>query len=520
VLGNTAAVHPDAEALVFDDPLAGEATLRWSYARLAAESRRVARALVACNVGSGARVGILLGNRPEAVATVFASAMVGAVAVPLSTFSTPSELEWLLDHAGVSLLVTQARLLKREFPSDIASMEPPPAELRRVVVVGTESWEAFLAKGDGVDAAALDTASAQVAPHHPAVIIYTSGTTERPKGILHSHGAIALQFWHQAALFRRRPGTRLWTALPMFWTAGFNTVMGGTLAGGACWVMQETFDPAAAIELMERERVTEPYTLPHQTAALEEEPGWSRADFSSMSCVFGKSAFARHPRVRGDTRWSMPVGYGLSETASFFSAHGWDAPRELRKQSMGRLLAGNELKVVDPDTGDPLSVGEEGELAVRGPTLMEHYVNQAPSECFDSEGFFHTGDAGSYDAEGYLHWSGRRTEMIKTAGANVSPAELEVELRACPPVKLARALGVPDDRRGERVVLCVVLKEGATATEAEIREFLAGRVASYKVPSQVLFVDEEDMPMTATRTKVRDEELRTLVRRRLEETSR
>ena len=301
----------------------------------------------------------------------------------------------------------------------------------------------------------------------------------------------------------------------MFWTAGFITAMGPILAAGGSWVMQETFEPGAALELIARERVTEPYTLPHQTAALVEHPNWESADLSSLECVFGKSALARHPTVKGDTSWQMPVGYGLSETNTQFATHAWDAGREVMTQSIGRLMPGNELRIIDPDTGRILGPNEDGEFAVRGPTMMEHYVKVNREDCFDSDGFFHTGDVGFYDTDGYVHWTGRRTEMIKTAGANVSPAELEVQLRAYAPIKLARVVGVPDPRVDEIVVLAVTLKEGADATEEEIQAFLRERVASYKVPKRVLFFAEGEIPMTGSDTKVRDAELLALVVARL-----
>jgi len=150
---------------------------------------------------------------------------------------------------------------------------------------------------------------------------------------------------------------------------------------------------------------------------------------------------------------------------------------------------------------------------------MLHYIGLSPEECFDADGFFHTGDAGFFDDEGYVHWTGRRTEMIKTGGANVSPAELEVQLRACPPVKLARIVGMPDERLDEIVVACVTLKDGATATEADIQSFLRERVAPYKVPKRVLFFDEGEIPMTSSDTKVRDADLVALVAAKLQPTS-
>ena len=496
------------QALVFDEPLDGGSTVRWTYGELRSQARRVASALIANDVRPGTPVGILMGSRPEAVAAFFGTALSGAVAVLLSTFSSRAELEFLLDHSGTEILLTQERLLGRLFLDEIDPIRPD--RLRTVAAVGTPGWERFLSSGAG-------DGGPGVSPDDPGTIIYSSGTTDRPKGVLHRQGAPSLQFWLQARVFGRDERTRMWTALPMFWTAGLNTAMGATLAAGGCWVMQETFQPSEALQLLEREKVTEPYTLPHQTGALSELAEWERADLSSLKFVYGKSAFARHPSVKGDPGWNMPVAYGLSETCAIFATHYYDTPRELLRQSTGRLLPGNRLRVIDPESGRVLGPGESGELAVTGPTLMDHYVGMTPDECLDADGFFHTGDAGWFDEDGYLHWTGRRSEMIKTGGANVSPAEIEVALRALQPVKLARVVGRPDDRMGEVVVLCVVLREGAFATADDVRTFLRERLAAYKVPKEILFMSDGEVPMTASDTKVRDEELRRLVDQRLRE---
>ena len=167
------------------------------------------------------------------------------------------------------------------------------------------------------------------------------------------------------------------------------------------------------------------------------------------------------------------------------------------------------------DRPDRAGVDQAGELAVGGATRMLRYLGRSAEECFDADGFFHTGDAGHVDADGIVHWTGRRTEMIKTGGANVSPAELEVALRACPPVKLSRVLGVPDARLDQLVVACIVCRDGETATEADIQAFLRERVAAYKVPKRVLFFAEAEVPMTSSATKVRDDALLELVHQRL-----
>jgi len=503
------------EALVFPEPLRSGAVLRWTYAHVHDEARRIAKGLVALGIQRGDRVAVLMGNRPEAVASIFGATMAGGVAVPVSTFSPAPELSFLLANCRARAVLTQTRLLARRFLDELITLRGDLPALEHVIAVGNPSWDELIRRGDAIDDAEIDQRIDATTPDDHALIIYSSGTTSAPKGMLHNHRAPTLQFWVQAQIFRRHEGTRMWTALPLFWTAGLNTAMGSTLATGGCWVMQETFEPGEALALMADERVTEPYALPHQIGALEEHPDWATTDLSSLKYVFGKSAFARHPSVDGDTTWNMPVGYGLSETCAFFVSHLSDTPRELLKQSMGRLLPGNELRIVDPDTGRVLGPNEDGELAIKGPTLMEHYVGMTPAECFDADGFFHTGDVGFFDTDGYVHWTGRRTEMIKTGGANVSPAELEVALRACPPVKLARIVGMPDARLDEIVVACITLKDGAEADEADIQAFLRQRVAAYKVPKRVLFFAEGEIPMTDSDTKVRDAELVALVADRL-----
>ena len=503
--------HAGREALVFDDPLLGGTTLRWTYADLLRESRAVARSLLASGVRTGQRVAILMANRPHAVAAFFGAAMAGAVVNPLSTFSTAPELAQLIELADPVVVLAQDRMGRRDFAADLDHVRC------RVVVVGRD-WEAFLNEGAAVSDERLTEVASSITPDSDGLLIFSSGTTARPKGVQHPHRAPSLQFWVQSKVFGRTPQTRMWTALPMFWTAGINSAMGATLAAGGCWVMQEGFDPGQALALLSRERVTEPYTLPHQARALEEHPDWPAADLSSLRQVYGKSVFTRHPAVHGDPSWQMPVGWGMSETCAFVSAHSSDAGREASRRSLGTILPGAEVKIADPQSGATVECGTDGEILVRGLTLMSSYLGKQPQDCFDAEGWFHTGDVGSLDERGELHWTGRRTEMIKTGGANVSPAEIEVQMRACPGVRLARVLGIPDERLDQIAVMCVELTEGAADTGTNpqsLQAFLRERVAAYKVPKKVLVFGAGEIPLTASATKVRDEELRQLVLVRL-----
>jgi acyl-CoA synthetase (AMP-forming)/AMP-acid ligase II len=504
---------PQNEAMVFDDPLRGGETVRWTYADLERESRQVARALLAHGTGKGSYVAILMANRPEAVAAFFGAALTGAVVVPLSTFATADELLHLLRTSGASTLLMQTSMGRRSFADDIAALVARGrATLPHLVhLAAVPTWDDFLETGEVVPADAVDAVVAATTPSDLGLVIFSSGTTSAPKGVLHHHRAPTLQFWLQAELFGRHQRTRMWTALPLFWTAGMNTAMGATLAAGGCWVMQEGFDAGAALHLMERERVTEPYTLPHQARTLEEHPDWATTDLSSLRSVFGKSVFARHPKVTGDPDWQMPVGWGMSETCAFISAHPSTSSRETMRSSLGRLLPGNRLRVIDADTGSVVARGVDGELHVKGPTLMEHYLGRSREECFDDDGWFRTGDIGHVDERGEVHWTGRATEMIKSGGANISPAEIEVQLRAHPSVKVARVLAVPDPRLEQVAVLCVELVDGAHEEEQDLQDFLRQRIASYKVPKKVLFFATGEIPMTSSGSTVVDDALRALV---------
>jgi fatty-acyl-CoA synthase len=523
---------PDREALVFHNPDGDVA--RWRYRDLEREARRVARALLAGGVGKDTRVAILMGNRPEWVGAAYGVALAGGVIVPLNTYFEPPELDHVLRHSDVQVLLTQDRLLGHAYVDQLAALCPElrdaaPGELRsarfpqlrRVAAVDSgapggavESWNTFLRSGDGVPDGLVDATAAEVRPADHALIIYTSGTTAKPKGILHPHRGPALQSWRFAQQLRLDPSVRVWSAFPFFWSAGFVMVMGATLAAGGCLVLQEHFEPGEALRLLEAERVTSPHAWAHQLAELEDHPVWANADLSSIRDCEAFTSFGRHPSVHVDDTWSPRAAYGLSETCTIISSLPADTPREMRERCQGGILPGNAVRVVDRDTGDALPADAIGEITVKGPTLMLGYVKALPEQSFDEDGFFHTGDAGYVDGEGYLHWTGRITEMIKTGGANVSPVEIEETLLRHPGLKAALAVGIPDEKLGEMVVVCGVAHDGVDLDEDDVREFLRGRVATYKIPRRVLFFDEHELSMTGN-AKIRAEELRKLAASRL-----
>jgi fatty-acyl-CoA synthase len=486
------------------------------YDELEAEARALARALIGAGIGKGARVALLMGNRPEWAVAWLAAGLVGAVLVPVNTFAPPGELDWILRHGDAALLLLQPALAGHRYREDLLARHPEIAaaapgrircpalpQLRRVAGLGPEaakggieSWDGFLARGADVSDALLDAVAAEVFPSDDALIIYTSGTTERPKGIVHSQRTPVIQSLRFAEYMGLTPEDRIFTAQPFFWTAGIAMSLGASLAAGACLVLQEVFEPGRALLEIERERISVVHAWPHQEQALGEHPDAARRDLRSVRKTRFSSPLARLAGLEKDA-WGMDASYGLSETFTIATALPADAPAELRARSSGRPLPGTLLRIVDPGTGAPLPPGEPGEIAVKGATLMRGYYKLEPELAFDADGWFRTQDGGSLGADGQLHWTGRLSNLIKTGGANVSPLEIEAALRSYPGLRAALAVGVPHPTLGEAVVLCAIAEEGATAPGGEaIREFLRGSLAPYKVPRRVLLFSPEELAYT------------------------
>ena len=520
-LREAAAANGRREAVVSHN---ANGRLAWTYDDLEAASRLVASALIAAGIEPGMRVGLLMGNRPSWVASAFGVALAGGVLVPLNTYLEPPELAYVLGHSDASMLLMQTELAGHDYLATVSALTAGGTlpSLGRVFCVGLnerrgsiDPWTAFLDDGNAVPADALAARENAVTPEDDGIIIYTSGTTAAPKGVLHSHAPACLQsrrFVRHLALDR---DVRSWSAFPLFWTAGFAMVMGATLAAGGCLVLQERFEPGGALALLEAERVTAPHAWPHQMAELEAHPDWAATDLSALRYVESFSPFGRHPRVAapGDA-WSPRAAFGLTETFTIVTSTPADTPAQIRDRAQGRILPGNAIRIVDPTSGDALGPGADGEIAVSGSTLMRGYVNVAPETTFDADGFFRTGDAGHVDAEGYLHWTGRTSDMIKTGGAKVSPVEIETALLHHPALKASGAVGLPHDTLGQIVVVVAVAQDGARVDEDDVRAFLRGRIASYKIPRRVIFVGEGDLTLTGNQ-KIKPEDLRALAGARL-----
>ena len=506
---------------------------RVSYAELDRRSRLLAARLVGAGVGKGTHVGVLFPNGWEWVVAWAAVARLGAVAVPVNTFYRTPELGRFLRHADVQVLLGVASFLQHDYLDRLETIAPELAgqdaggrrgrlllatlpQLRRVMLWGDSpvGWAEggygaglaadSTAAGGARDAEALtavvDGMAADVVPADPMLITYTSGSTGEPKGVVHSHGALIRHGHNLAALSDVDGAARLWTPMPLCWVGGFSFTLLRAMTVGATFITQEVLEPGAALALMERERVTHVSAWPAVSKNLREHPDFATTDLSSVrsGSFYDAVPADRRPVDPGLTVTSL----GMSETCgphTFWypedEVHG--APEEYRG-TFGHEVPGTEHRIIDSATGAVLPPGEEGEVLVRGYSLMLGLYRKERAEVFDADGWYHTGDRG-YFRDGWFFFTGRQSDVIKTAGSNVAPIEVETCLVGVPEVKIAFVLGVPHPDRGQDVVALVVPDPEVPEREpAELAELVRGHarehLSSYKVPRRIFVIGNEEVP--------------------------
>ncbi len=501
--------HGDRPALITEET-------RHTYRELAELVERYQRALVSCGVGKGSHVGLLMENDPHWVAFAFAATGLGALLVPISTFVRRDDLAYQLTHADVEYLFMTSRFLDNDYLGMLTGILPALEEaesgglylpevpsLRHVVVRGAEdppsgcrSWDDFLARADEVPAAVVAGLESAVDPEDACYLLTTSGTTARPKGVLLSHRAVAGNGGRIGDYQGLGTDDVVWFYFPLFFSAGCVNVMLGALSHGAALIIQPNLDPAVTLELIEREEATTWHLWPHQLQQLLDHPDWSTRDHSGLhKGTAPYDVLCETPPADGLGGVNM---YGMTETATAFSCTRADESLDIRMSTQGHLLPGNEIKVVDPETGERLPDGQQGELCVRGPSVMSRYYKVDPATTFDSEGFFPTGDAGFVDGDGRVHFVQRLKDVIKTGGINVSPADIEGSLARIPGVRAAHVFALPGDDKGELVGVALVPDVGATIDEVGVSEFCRSELPGYKRPRGVLVLGADDVPMTGT----------------------
>lgn len=489
-----------------------------TWQELEGRARRVAASLQALGVVRRDRVGLLLNNRAEWLEVCFGAAMLGAVTVPFSTWSKRAELDFLLRDSGVKVLFTLDRFGEQDYAADLSTLIPEllssnPGEwratafpmLERIVTVGGNTLP-------GADTFASVKAQPQLQGESAAratddaLILYTSGSTSYPKAVRLVQGEVIVNGFNIGERQGYSSADRVLVSLPLFWSYGSANAMCATFAHGATLVLQGRFEPGEALDLIERHACTALYTLPAATSALVSHTSFSPTRTRSLRTgltIGSPQDIAVAAEVLGASE--ICNIYGQTESYGNCCVTWHHASLETRKQFQGPPLPGAQLRIVNSETGCPVLPGEIGLIEVSG-RITPGYSGKSEelnAEAITADGYLRTGDLGRIAPDGSLQFVGRNTEMIKRAGINISPAEIEEVLLQHKAVALAGAAGVPDSEKGELIVAFVVPAPGATITSEELRAHCRSMASSYKVPDRIEICS--DLPSTPTGKLLRKE---------------
>ena len=526
----SAAETPDVDAVAFPD---GE---RLTFAQLGARASQIASALIGLGVERHDRVGVLMPNSPDCVATLHGIFLAGASAVPINIRYRAREIPFVVRDGDVGVIVTSDRidhylelltLLEAALPDlaaagDPLNLRPEGAPCLRSVAVlgaGDRPWvvsEATLREvADGVASGTLAQRRAGVRVADEAILLYTSGTTSLPRGCPLTHEGLGRTWRSLGEILDVRPGDRFWSPCPLFHLASIGPMV--TCVGlGATFLSDTYFEAERGLRLITDERATHLYpAYPPITQSLLDQPDFADADLSAARVMVNVGP----PDTLAQMQAAAPgviqlTQYGLTEAGGPVTYNRLTDDRDARLRTTGFPLPGVEVRVRDPLTGADAEIGRPGEILFRSPGMTNGYVNdpERSRAVFDADGWCHTGDRGAIDAAGRLAYLGRLKDMLKVGGENVAPAEVEDHLMTHPSVKLAQVVGIPDARLEEVPAAFVELRAGHAVTEDELLEFCTSSIARFKVPRLIRFVD--DWPMSAT--KVQKGPLRELLIRELD----
>ena len=496
-LARTVAAHGERDALV-----SVEQGLRYTYTEFAGEVDRVARGLIAIGVAAGDRVGIWGPNYAEWVLVQYATARIGSILVTINPAYRSSELEYVLNQSGISMLVAVESFLTGDYRSMIDEVwDRVPAG--RVIYMHTGDWDEMLGAAEAVSVEQLAQRSSQLRPDDAINIQYTSGTTGFPKGATLSHRNILNNGLFIGEACKYTELDRVCIPVPFYHC--FGMVLGNlacTTHGSAMVIPAAGFDPAATLRAVAAERCTSLYGVPTMFIAELGEPGLADYDLSSLrtGIMAGSPCPIEVMRQVVDqmNMREVTIAYGMTETSPVSTQTSADDPLEKRVTTVGRVHPHVEIRIVDPETGETVPRGTGGEFLTRGYSVMLGYWNDEArtAEAIDSDGWMRTGDLAVMDDEGYVNIVGRIKDMIIRGGENVYPREVEEFLYTHPDIVDVQVIGVPDVRYGEQVMAWVQLRDGADTTGEDIKEFCRGSIAHYKVPRYIKFTDT--FPMTIT----------------------
>ena len=512
-LARAVATWPDNDALIAVDQ-----QLRFSYRQFSAAVDDLAKALMAADVAKGDRVGIWSPNYAEWVVLQYATARIGAVLVTINPAYRVNELEYVLNQSGVSLLVAAPSYLTSDYRAMIEEVWDR-VDCQRVVYlpVGadpSDDWDVLLSGAGEISDEPLDARTAQLDPNDPINIQYTSGTTGFPKGATLSHRNILNNGFFIGEACGYDDQDRVCIPVPFYHC--FGMVLGNlacTTHGAAMVIPAAGFDPKAVLGAVEAEACTSLYGVPTMFIAELGEPELDNYDLSTLRTgIMAGSPCPVEVMKQVVNRMNMhevTIAYGMTETSPVSTQTSTEDSLEHRVSTVGRVHPHVEIKIIDPETGDIVPRGQGGEFMTRGYSVMVGYWNDPDrtAEAIDDDGWMHTGDLATMDADGYVNIIGRIKDMIIRGGENVYPREIEEFLYSHPDVVEVQVIGVPDVKYGEEIMAWVQLREeselAGMAAEGDheavaeaIKGFCRGTIAHYKVPRYVRVSDE--FPMTVT----------------------
>jgi len=470
-LHDAASRFPDKPSVIFNNRTV-------SYSRLNVDAKRLALKLIASGVRPGDRVALHMYNGLDLAVSYFACLNAGAIAVPVNTRMKRPEIEYVLEHSGTSVYLGQFELFQ-----EIDKSRPHLPNIK---------W--FLVNGRGLETCSDDVTAREsqvVAPDHPAVILYTSGSTARPKGVLHTHASVA----SAARDFNVASGDIVTIVTPMVHSAAFFTLV-ASVEAAATAVLVGRFDPAVVLDAIAQHHGTYMVAMPTMYRALIAEQKVRPRDVSSAKYFFaGGDAVPPELQKEFEQSFARPLHEGFGTTEAGLIAANWPCV-ENRVGSFGRAVANVDVMVVD-DQGNPVPAGTEGEMIVRSAGNMVGYWNDPlGTEKAIRNGWVYTGDLVQKDADGYFWFRGRKREVIVRGGSNISPQEVEAVLYKHVGVREAGVIGRPDEIWGERVIAFVSRRPGPPVTADELIDFVSKRLAAYKTPEEIVFLDE--LPKNAT----------------------
>jgi len=516
LLDHIAATYPDNDALVYP-----ERGLRYSYRQFNDVCRQVAKGLLKLGIKKGDNVSIWAYNVPEWVILQFATAKIGAVLVTVNTSYKSAELEYILNQSDSSSLFLVKAFKDTDYVETLNAVVPELAVaapgmlsnaklpfLKNVVFIGDETpagmlnFERIIAMGAEVPDSTLAAVEATLDCHETINMQYTSGTTGFPKGVMLTHHNIVNNGFNIGECMKFSEKDRLCIPVPFFHCFGCVLAVMACVTHGSTMVPVEIFDPLKVLQTIEKERCTAVHGVPTMFIAELEHPDFAKFDLTSLRS--GIMAGSPCPievmkKVISQMHASeITIAYGQTESSPVITQTRTDDPIELRVATVGRALPDVEVKIVDIETGAALPPGKQGELCTRGYLVMKGYYKmpEETAKAIDADGWLHTGDLAVMDENGYCKITGRIKQMIIRGGENIYPREIEEFLYTHPKVSDIQVYGVPDRKYGEQVMAAIILKKGETMTEEEVKAFCHDRIANYKIPKYVKFVD--GYPMTAS----------------------